>query len=413
VASRRRTFALVLALAGALAACAGDDDEGAATDTTPTTSAPTTTAAPTTVAPTTSTSTTTTAPPPTTTTTAIPDQLAGMPPVLDAANVYAAAGVGGIRPDLADVPRRVYVPGNDSGAVTVIDQDTFEIVDTFVVGDLIQHVVPSWDMRTLYANASSSNELVPFDPITGQPGAHIRVDAPYNLYFTPDGVSAVVMAERRNRMDWYDPVTWERRLAVDVPCDGPNHADWTADGQEFVVTCEFSGDLLRVDTETAEILGVLDLGPGAQPQDVRLVPDGSRFVVADLAQGVVVVDAEAFVVTGLIDTGRGPHGIYPSRDGSVMYVSNRNDGSVAVIDPVAAAVVATWTIPGGGSPDMGGVTADGSQLWLSGRYSDEVYVFDTTTGELLARIPVPGGPHGLAVWPQPGRYSMGHTGNTR
>jgi DNA-binding beta-propeller fold protein YncE len=336
-----------------------------------------------------------------------------MPPVLDADNVYAGAGVDAIRPDLVDVPPRVYVPGNDSGTVTVIDPATFEVLDRFVVGELIQHVVPSWDMHTLYANASSSNQLVPFDPLTGQPGPAIPVDAPYNLYFTPDGTSAVVMAERRNRMDWYDPVTWERRLAVDVPCDGPNHADWTADGQEFVVTCEFSGELLRVDTETAEILGVLDLGPGAQPQDVRLVPDGSLFVVADLAQGVVVVDAEAFAVVGVLDTGAGPHGIYPSRDGSVMYVSNRNDGSVAVIDPARGEVVATWPIPGGGSPDMGGVSADGSQLWLSGRYDDEVYVFDTTTGELLARIPVAGGPHGLAVWPQPGRYSMGHTGNTR
>ena len=62
---------------------------------------------------------------------------------------------------------------------------------------------------------------------------------------------------------------------------------------------------------------------------------------------------------------------------------------------------------------MGGVTADGSQLWLSGRYSSEVYVIDTNTGRLLHRIPTDAGPHGLLVWPQPGRFSLGHTGNTR
>ena len=59
------------------------------------------------------------------------------------------------------------------------------------------------------------------------------------------------------------------------------------------------------------------------------------------------------------------------------------------------------------------VTADGTRLWLSGRYDSEVYVFDTTTGELVGRIPTDPSPHGLAVWPQPGRYSLGHTGNTR
>ena len=86
---------------------------------------------------------------------------------------------------------------------------------------------------------------------------------------------------------------------------------------------------------------------------------------------------------------------------------------MSVVDPATDTVVATWTIPGGGSPDMGGVSADGTRLWLSGRYDSEVYVFDTATGELVARIQVPSGPHGLCVWPQPGRYSLGHTGNVR
>ena len=73
-------------------------------------------------------------------------------------------------------------------------------------------------------------------------------------------------------------------------------------------------------------------------------------------------------------------------------------------------VVDTWRIPGGGTPDMGGVSANGKVLWLSGRYNAVVYAFDTGTGKLLARIPVGNGPHGLCVYPQPGRYSLGHTG---
>ncbi|MEO6158854.1 MAG: hypothetical protein ABIQ39_14660, partial [Ilumatobacteraceae bacterium] len=142
--------------------------------------------------------------------------------------------------------------------------------------------------------------------------------------------------------------------------------------------------------------------------------------------GVWIIDGSGMTVIGSITTGTGAHGIYPSRDATRMYVSNRGrlqgdtsrrsrdgEGSVSVIDPRTDIVVDTWTIPGGGSPDMGGVSADGTRLWLSGRYDSEVYVFDTATGTLADRIKVPGGPHGLNVFPQPGRYSLGHTGNYR
>ena len=76
-------------------------------------------------------------------------------------------------------------------------------------------------------------------------------------------------------------------------------------------------------------------------------------------------------------------------------------------------VVNTWQLPMPASPDMGGVSADGGTLWLSGRYNAVVYAIDTSTGKLRAEIPVGDGPHGLCVWPQPGRYSLGHTGIMR
>jgi YVTN family beta-propeller protein len=114
-----------------------------------------------------------------------------------------------------------------------------------------------------------------------------------------------------------------------------------------------------------------------------------------------------------IHTGHGAHGIYPDREGRRIFLSNRDGGSVSVLDASSLAIIATWKIPGGGLLDMGGVTADGSQLWLSGRYNSEVYVFDTSTGAVIKRITVNAGPHGLLVWPQPGSFSLGHTGNMR
>ena len=343
-------------------------------------------------------------------------------------NVYAGAGLGEFSAAVLGAKEYVYVPSNDAGTVTVIDQATMTVIDHFAVGRLAQHVVPSWDLRTLYATASDSNRLVPIDPMTGKPGKPISVAAPYNLYFTPDGTTAVVMAERLNMMNYYDTATWTLVRSVKTGgCLGVNHADWSADGSFFMATCEFSGDLIKVNTSSGEIEGMITMPDGAMPQDLRLAPDGSKFFVADMMHGGTwIVNRDGTAITGFVATGIGAHGIYPSRDGSLLYVTNRGrlmhdvrrksregDGSISVIDPSTDTVVATWTIPGGGSPDMGGVSADGTKLWVSGRYDSVVYVFDTTSGALLAKIPVPGGPHGLCVFPQPGQYSLGHTGNDR
>jgi len=354
-------------------------------------------------------------------------EAAAVPVSVPAGSVYGATGAGQLSPAVAGAKRLVYVPSNDDGTVAVIDQATRIEVARYKVGAEVQHVVPSRDLTRLYANASGANQLVPFDPATGTPGRPIPVDAPYNLYFTPDGTRAVVMAERRRRIDYYDPVTWQLVKSLPVPCRGVNHADWSADLRYFIATCEFSGQLLKLDTATGDLIGTLALQKGAMPQDIRLSPDGTKFYVADMMNGGLwTVDGVQFAVTGFIATGNGAHGIYPSRDATRLYVSNRGrargsttrrsqpgEGSVSVVDPAIDQVVATWSIPRGGSPDMGGVTDDGAELWLSGRYDAVVYVFDTTTGRLKVRIPTVRAPHGLAVFPQPGGYSLGHTGNNR
>jgi YVTN family beta-propeller protein len=352
----------------------------------------------------------------------------GMPPVVGARNVYSEAGPGKVRLDLANLPPRVYVPNSLSDTVSVIDPTTFRILRTFRVGHTPQHVVPSYDLRTLWVN-NNGGGLTPIDPRTGRPGPTVPADDPYNLYFTPDGRFAVVVAEFHERLDFREPHTMRLVSSMRLDCPGANHLDFSADGRYFLVTCEFGGRIVKVDTQTHRPIGVLDLPHGgvahrAMPQDVRLAPDGHLFYVADMAAGGVhLVDGERLVEVRFLPTGVGAHGIHPSRDGRLLYVSNRGwrtvyggrrgPGSISVIDPARRAVVATWPIPGGGSPDMGNVSADGRVLWISGRYDDEVYAIETRTGHLLARIPVGRGPHGLTVWPQPGRYSLGHTGNMR
>ncbi|MFF4246610.1 beta-propeller fold lactonase family protein [Streptomyces sp. NPDC001822] len=343
---------------------------------------------------------------------ATPPGLPGMPPVLDPADVYAADRPGKLAPAVKDFPSRVYVPNTNSNTVSVIDPATYKVIETIPVGNQPQHVVPSWDLKTLWVNNDLGDSLTAIDPATGKTGRTLDVSDPYNLYFTPNGKYAVVMASMDRELVFRDPHTMKTAKTLPVDCAGVNHADFSADGRYFIVSCEFSGDLLKVDTEKMEIVGQQKLPrQGAMPQDVKLSPDGRTFYIADMmSHGMWVLDGKAFTVPKLLPTGRGAHGLYVSRDSREMYVTNRGEGSVSVFDFAKNRLTKKWHLPGGGSPDMGGVSADGKVLWLSGRYDAEVYAIDTASGKELARIPVGSGPHGLAVYPQPGRYSLGHTG---
>jgi YVTN family beta-propeller protein len=338
-----------------------------------------------------------------------------MPPPLKANDVYAADRPNALTATVQHDRSLVYVPNSNSNTVSVINPTTRRVVATHQVGALPQHVVPSWDLKTLYVLNDEGNSVTTIDPRTGKFGRTINVTDPYNMYFTPDGKFAIVVAERLARLDFVDPHTMHLRHALSVPCRGVDHADFTADGRYALFSCEFSGQLLVVDVARQRVVGTRTLpqrtGTTPMPQDVKLSPDGHTFYVADMASnGVWLVNARTMKVSGFRPTGAGAHGLYVSRDSRYLYVTNRGEGSISLIDLRTRKVVRKWRIPGGGSPDMGGVSANGKVLWLSGRYNGVVYAISTTNGHLLAKIPVGSGPHGLCVYPQPGRYSLGHTG---
>jgi YVTN family beta-propeller protein len=234
------------------------------------------------------------------------DTVPGVPPVIDPRNLYSETAAGRLSPTVADALPRIYVPNRQSNSVSVIDPATYHVVDHFKVGISPQHVVPSWDLRTLWVANNGTRgrrgSLTPIDPKTGKPDQAIPVDDPYNLYFTPDGRSAIVVAETRKRLDFRDPHTMALQQSLPTPsCSGVNHADFSIDGRYAIFTCEFRGQ-------------------AGQDRYGR-------------SQGAGLSAAL---------------------------------GSIAVIDFHSRRVETTWPIPGGGSPDMGNLSADGKRLWLSG-----------------------------------------------
>jgi len=329
------------------------------------------------------------------------------PPKRTAIDVYAATEHGLSRAVAGD-RERVYVPNSESGSIDVIDPATFKVVAQYRVGSYPEHITPSWNMRTLYVDNTYGNSLTVMDPRTGRPtGRVIPVPDPYNLYFTPDGSRAIVVAERDQRLDFRNSRTWRLVKSVAIPAAGPDHLDFSVDGRFLLVSAEFSGEVFRVSTTSMRVTGSLRVG-GA-PIDVRLSPDGSVFYVANQQLGgVSIVDPKTMRQVAFLRTGNGAHGLAISRDTRFLYVSNRVAGTISVIGLPSRRVVRTWRV--GGSPDMMQVSPDGRELWVSNRFDGSVSVVDTRTGRVLHVISVGSSPHGLAFFPQPGRYSIGHNG---
>lgn len=333
-----------------------------------------------------------------------------------ALNIYAHTLPGMLAPVARRARYLVYAPDSQGDGVYVINPRTYKVIRFIQSGQMVQHVVPAWDLRTLYATNDLGDSLTPINPDTGRrAGPNIQVTDPYNMYFTPDGRHAIVVEEANRTLAFRNPHTFALQKALPVDCAGVDHMDFSADGSFALASCEFSGQMVQVNLRTKSVMRYIDVG--GSPQDVKLSPDGRTFFVANRylpargASGVQLIDARTMRVLRFIPTRLDAHGLYVSRNTRALYVTNRAGGAITVIDFTTRRIIAVWRVPG--TPDMGGVSPDGKVLWLAGRYTGSVYAISTRTGRLIASIPAGISPHGLCIWPQPGRYSTGHTGVMR
>jgi YVTN family beta-propeller protein len=322
-------------------------------------------------------------------------------------NLYAAITSGRLSPAVASFPERVYVPNSRSGTVSVIDPYTYKVIALLTVGEKPHHVTPSWDLQHLYVDNSGNGTLAEIDPKTGKLTGTMHLPSPYNLYFTPDGRKAIDVAEYQRRIVFYDPHSWKPIRSVPIPWPGVDHMDFSADGRYFLVSCEYSGVVVKVSTARMAVVGTIQVG--GLPIDVKISPDGKVFYVANQGRGgVSVIDPARMEEIAFIPTGAGAHGFAVSRNARYLYLSNRLAGTISVISFATRRVVATWHV--GGSPDMLQVSPDGRELWTSNRFGTTVSVISTITGRVIHTIRVGYQPHGLAYFPQPGRFSLGHNG---
>lgn len=330
------------------------------------------------------------------------------PVLMSALVVFAAAHDTAAASALGRYPERVYVPSTIANTVQVIDPKTYKIVATYPVGKQPHHVTPSWDLTKLYVNNTYGDSLTVIDPQSGKIVDEVPVIDPYNLYFTPDGTKAIVVAERFKRLDFRDAKTWNLIKSVTVPWPGVDHLAFTRDRNYLVASCEWSGRIAKIDVNKMELVANMKLGE--KPIDVLRPPGQNLMYIADQGvHGVFVIDPDAWKQLEFIPTGRGAHGIMLSYDQKSLYVSNRLEGTISVLDLATRKVVTTWKT--GASPDMGQLSPDGRYFWISSRYHSDIRVIDTTNGKLVATIPTDPGPHGLTYFPaSKAAHSLGHNG---
>ena len=212
------------------------------------------------------------------------------------------------------------MPNRGSNDVSVIDPATMQVVDTFDVGVNPQHIVPSWDLKTLWvtnnAEGRTDGTLTPVDPKTGKPRDRASRSTTRTTCTSRPTASRRSSSPRRAS----DSTSSTRRRcstrcrSTSPDCAGINHADFAIDGTFAIFTCEFQGSLVKIDIVNHTVLGYLTLsgGTSGMPQDIRVSPDGSTFYVAEMMRGgVYTIDPYAFTETGFIPTGIGTHGLYP------------------------------------------------------------------------------------------------------
>ena len=310
-------------------------------------------------------------------------------------------------PAVAGLPERVYVPNVSVGTVSIIDPKTYKVVATLTVGGSPHHITPSWDLKHLYVDNPGNGLLQEIRPKSGKLGRMIRIPTPYNLYYTPDGTKAIDVAEYDRKIQFRDPRTWRLLKDVPIPGRGVDHMDFSADGSYLLVSSEYTGDVTKVSTTKMAVIGHVNVG--GRPIDVKVSPDGRVFYVANQGlSGVSIIDPIRMKQLGFLRTGAGAHGFAVSRNAHYLYCSDRIAGTIAVISFTSRRVVESWAV--GGSPDMLQVSPDGRQLWASNRFGDTISVISTLTGRVIHSIVVGREPHGLAYFPQPGRFSVGHNG---
>jgi YVTN family beta-propeller protein len=288
----------------------------------------------------------------------------------------------------------VVVLNSGDATISLIDQNTRRELRRFEVGKEPHHLMATPDGKTLIVANAAGNDLMFLDPKTGEIQRRVRdIPDPYQIGFSPDRKWFVVAGNRLNRIDVYAVQGDELKLTRSVSAPKtPSHIAFSADSQIAFVTIQDSNELVAVRLSDQSVLWNLKVG--AMPAGVWMTPDDKHLLVGMTgADHVEVIDWRSRKLVKRIATGKGAHNFRPLGDRRHLFVSNRVDNTISVIDQITLERLYDIPVPGG--PDCMEVTADGKFLWVTQRWIKQVSVVDLAQRKVVDKIAVGRSPHGI------------------
>ena len=298
------------------------------------------------------------------------------------------------RPAQAAASLGVAIVMNSAAAsFSVIDVASRSVIRTTPVLREPHHWALLPDRSALLIGDTSGNALFFLDPSTGEIIRRVACSDPYQLWFSPDGRLLVINALGVNHVDVYDARTLQHAHRFRLPTM-PSHLSYAPDGGMVYVSLQASNELVAIDLRTMTL--VWKAAIGRTPAGV-FWHDGKLLVGIMGSDCVAVADPVDGRVIRRVRTGRGAHNLFYAPDGRTIYVTNRVEGTVSVLDAASLDVLRTYTVPNG--PDCIAFAPDGT-LWVTMRWGGHVAVLDPTSGA-HATIAVGRSPHGVFLSASP------------
>ncbi|NMM03214.1 YncE family protein [Paraburkholderia sp. RP-4-7] len=337
--------------------------------------------------------------------------------VLAAAHVVWAGQAPGSLSD-PDMPvshhDRVYAAEQFSNTVSVTDPADNKLVGVIRLGDpspgnfsplykgqvLVHGMGYSPDHRTLAVVSIGSNSVTFIDTQTNAVKHTTYVGrSPHEAFFTPDGSEVWVTVRGENYVAVLDSKTYEEKTRIVVPA-GPGMQIFSPDGKYGYVCSSFNPETEVITVADHKIVGVVKQASPFCP-DLAATPDGKQvwFTLKDVGKTQVFDARPPFALLKTLDTGPITNhvNIVHNAGGMFAYVTVGGLNQVKVFRTDDFSQVAT--IPVGNLPHGIWPSGDGSRVYVGLENADAMIAIDTLTNKVIATVPIGQAPQAVAYVP--------------
>ena len=309
---------------------------------------------------------------------------------------------------------RFYTSDQFSNSVSVIDPMEGKLLGVIRLGDptpgnlsplykgqlLVHGMGFSPDRKTLAVISIGSNSVSFIDTATNAVKHVAYVGrSPHEAFFTPDGREVWVSVRGEDYVAVLDAKTFVEKSRIKVP-NGPGMVIFSPDGKLGYVVSSFTPETVVIATATHKIVGHVKQESPFSP-DVAATPDGKQvwLTLKDVGRTMVFNAIAPFNVLKVLETGPITNHVNIVRNahGQFAYVTVGGLNQVKVFrtdDFSQVAAIDVGALPHGIWP-----SGDGTRVYVGLENADGAAVIDTMENKLIATIPIGQGPQGVAYVP--------------